>query len=300
MKKQLILLCGFVILASALYTQETTTPTELFPPIAEPKSQTDIRISLHADLGFTAILSHLYRSGDEGSGNRLFDYVKQGGQDNLVLFSRFSVEAIIASQHRIAFLYQPLTLNTKSVAERNGTAPVQISGVAFPAGTPLDLTYGFDFFRLSYLYDFLPELESELGAGLGVQLRNANIVFSSADGALRVAQNNIGLVLTIKLMAAHWFSKYFGLDFEADAFYASSAIFNGAGRPFEGWIWDAALQVKTRILPNVVAYFSIRSIGGGALGSSAYTNVFATSSVPGTQTYNALATLIPSVGISFE
>jgi hypothetical protein len=270
---------------------------ELLDPSASPEPL--VRIQAHAETGFVHVINHIYRIGSIADGNSDFDYVRQGGQDVLFPYARFSVDAILAKQHRLSFLYQPLTIKTQSVAGRNGTGSVQIDNVAFADGTPINLTYGFDFFRLSYLYDFLPQEESQIGVGISFQLRNANIDTSSADGELRVVQDNIGLVPIIKLKAAHRFSPAFGLDFEGDGFYASSAFFNGSGRPFEGWIWDASLKVITRLVDQADAYVGIRTIGGGASGSNAYDFVSATTSSGG-ETYNSLATFALTLGVTFR
>jgi len=285
--KTIILLASLLLSSfSLLSAQETPVPSEA-----------PIRVIPHAEIGFVAILEHIYRSGSTAMGNSNFNFVKQGGQDILFPFSRFTVD-VIASQHRFSALYQPLTIKTQTVAGRNATGTVKIDNTDF--GTkPINITYGFDFFRLSYLYDFLPQPNSELGIGLSFQLRNVNVDFTSVDGLDRTVQNNVGLVPIIKIKAAHRPNAAFGIDFEADGFYASSAIFNGAGKPFEGWIWDAALRIKTRIIDNSSAFLSIRSIGGGSSGTSAYDRLTATNSSSG-EGYNALATMAVTLGVSLN
>jgi hypothetical protein len=262
-----------------------------------------IRIEPHAEIGFVGVLSHLYRSGPAGTATD-FNLVTQGGQDILFPYQRYSVDVVLAGQHRITFLYQPLTVNTRTVADRNGSNggnPVVIDDATFAPGTAMDITYGFDFWRLSYLYDFVRSPDTILGVGLSLQIRNASIVFTSVDAvpAQRAVQQNIGPVPILKVRAAHWFAPAIGLDFEADGFYASSAFFNGSGKPFEGWIWDAALAAKTHITRRAVGFLAVRSIGGGAQGTNAYTYTSATTSVQGA-TYNALATLAVVLGVSVE
>lgn len=297
--RTLVIVAMLAGLAVALPAQEAQ-PVQSSLQQVLPDSPLPFQVVPQVDAGFVAVLAHQYRSGSLADGNTLFDFVRQGGQDNLYFFTRYQLDALLAGQHRISFLYQPLSLKTQAVSGFNGTGAVQIAGVDFPAGTPMDLSYGFDFYRLSYLYDFLPEPTSELGLGLSLQLRNASISFSSADGDLRTVQDNVGLVPIIKAKAATWFDDTFGIDFEADGFYASSAIFNGAGRDFEGWIWDAALALKARIMPGAVFRLWVRSIGGGASGSNAYDNLTATSSPAGQETYNSLVTLAPGIGLSLE
>jgi len=258
-----------------------------------------LQVIPHAEQGFLAILSHVYRVGSTANGNSDFNFLTQGGQDILFPYQRYSVDVVLDRRNRVTLLYQPLTLNTRTVAGRNNSGSVQIDGVLFPATTPIDITYGFDFWRLSYLYDFSSDPSAILGVGASLQIRNASIVFSSVDGKLRTVQQNIGPVPIVKMRAAKWFSPVFGLDFEGDGFYASSAFFNGSGKPFEGWIWDAALSAKTHFAPHAVAFLTVRSIGGGASGSNAYPYESSTTST-NPETYNALATLAVTLGVSLE
>ena len=231
----------------------------------------------------------------------------QGGQDTLYPFQRLSVDATVAENHIITLLYQPLTLNSRTVADRNnsnGGKPVVIDGVSFASGTPLDITYGFDFWRMSYLYDFAPEPETVLSAGVSLQVRNASIVFTSGvvtsgDGNKRTVQQNIGPVPILKTRISHWFNPRFALEFDADGFYASSAFFNGSGRPFKGWIWDVALTSKARMTAQSTAFLSLRTIGGGAEGTNAYTYVSSTTSSKAF-TWNNLGTLALTLGVTLE
>ena len=263
-----------------------------------PLPAASIEISPRAEFGLVGVLSHTYRVGSLEDGNVDFDFVTQGGQDILFPYQRYSVDMAIAGSHRITALYQPLTLTTRSVAARNDSGTVQIDGVDF-LNLPIDITYGFDFWRLSYLYDFVEDPATILGVGLSLQIRNASISFTSVDGSKRVVQQNIGPVPIIKVRAAHWLTPSFGLDFEADGFYASSAFFNGSARPFTGWVWDASLSAKTRFQDSSAAYLTVRSIGGGAEGSNAYPGISATKGT-NPQTRNVLATMAITLGLSIE
>ncbi|MBL8995212.1 MAG: hypothetical protein JNM63_17830 [Spirochaetia bacterium] len=268
-------------------------------PDKKPDSQSWIQIIPKAELGFAAVLFHQYQAGSNGT---LFNFTSQGGQDTLYPFLRLAVDVKLFERNYFTFLYQPLTLKSKTVVNRNGTTggnPLLIDDAVFPVGTPVDITYGFDFWRFSYLFDFLKDPDTILGLGVSLQLRNASIDFSSTDGTRRSISQNIGPVPIIKFRFARWFSPLFGLDFEADGFYAAGAGFNGSAKPFEGWIWDAALSVKTRLAPKVAAFATIRSIGGGAKGNNAYTYVSSTTSV-NSYTFNSLATMALNLGVSIE
>ncbi len=258
-----------------------------------------VQLIPHFETGAVKVLFHEYRAGTTADGDTLFDYVKQGGQEILFPYQRLSVDVALGPNNLVTLLYQPLTLTTKTVAGKNNTGAVQVDGVAFASDTPLDLVYGFDFWRSSWLYDFVADNRTILGAGLSLQLRNASISFTSADGTQRAISQNLGLVPILKARAAHWFTPEFALDAVADGFYASSAFFNGAGKPFKGWIWDASVSAKTRFVPGSTAFLTVRTLGGGAEGSSAYDIAYATQSTnPGS--YNALATVALTLGVELE
>jgi len=280
---EIILLAGMVMPLAAQEQRET------------PFLQVIPRI----EIGTLTVLSHQYQS---GSGGTMFDFVRQGGQDILFPYERYSVELILAGRHRVSFLYQPLTLNTRTVVGRNDTAsaPIVVDSVSFPLGSQLDLTYGFDFWRASYVYDFVSSGSTTVGAGGSLQIRNASIVFSQADGSARAVQQNIGPVPILKFRASHWFGPDFGLDLDADGFYASSALFNGATRPFEGWIWDVSVSAKARVVAGTTGFLTVRSIGGGARGDNAYDTTTSTTSSPGSYTFNSLATLAVTLGVSIQ
>ena len=67
---------------------------------------------IETEQGAIAILSHTYQNGNFKDENPTFDFVKQGGQDNMYPFSRYAVGATIADNHRLWFTYQPLNLVT--------------------------------------------------------------------------------------------------------------------------------------------------------------------------------------------
>ena len=66
----------------------------------------------------------------------------------------------------------------------------------FAAETPLNSTYGFPFWRISYLYDFLRRRGDEVSIGVSLQIRDAT--FTSADGTLRADRRDVGPVPTLK------------------------------------------------------------------------------------------------------
>jgi hypothetical protein len=178
-----------------------------------------------------------------------------------------------------------------------------IDGVLFPADSGLNVTYGFPFYRTSYLFDFARADNVELAAGVSLQLRNATLRFESTDGSLAVVTQDLGPVPILKIRGEYEFingsipGAFIGL--EADGFYASSAFFNGAEYPFEGSIFDASLRAGFEPMPGVETFINLRGLGGGANGTRGSAREFATQSRDGF-TANFLTTLSLTLGARLE
>ena len=222
------------------------------------------RVRLNPELGFVGPVFHTIQLSQDGT---KFDYLEEGGQDNLFLYARLQAEFEFFERLNIVFLYQPLDIRTK-VALQNDH---RFNGTDYPAGTPLDLRYGFSFYRLSIYYDFFRQPDRELGIGLSAQIRNATIDFTSADGTKRTSTRDIGFVPIIKLRGRYTFAKGFFLATEIDGFYAQGKGVVGrtnveAG--FKGLIVDASVRAGFYAAPVGDIYLNIRYIGGGAEGTS--------------------------------
>ena len=150
----------------------------------------------------------------------------------------------------------------------------------FPAGTPMELTYSFPFYRVSYTYDLLGKHEhAVLGVGLVMQIRNVSIQFKAldrhADGDSGEIQdlyvsNNVGLVPALAIYSEYRFP--FGLTLSADiaGSYANSEFFNGADFEFEGSILDASLRMGYELTDNWEIFGTARFFGGTSNGTSQY------------------------------
>ena len=162
-------------------TPDTALPAKYQATLAKPPN---VEWSLTAELGFLAVVSHIVQFGQEGS---RFNYRSEGGQDVLFPFFRLSTDLKFKGRHAIIFLYQPLKLVGETVLSEDTV----FDGVLFPAGTPSIRVYGFPFWRLSYAYDFLRRAGDEVSIGFGLQLRDATITFTSADGTLRADRRDL-------------------------------------------------------------------------------------------------------------
>lgn len=224
-----------------------------------------VEARLHAEVGFVAPISHNIQFGTEGT---TLDYVKEGGQDNLFPALRLSADLYlgVARRNIVVFLYQPLDLRTEVVLDDL----LVVDDVRFQPGTPVDLRYGFSFWRASWMYDVLLDEDHELGLGVSLQIRNATISFASADGTQRQSYRNIGPVPVLK---ARWRSDFDGdwfLGSEIDGFWAPIRYFNGsAGSDVEGAIIDWSVRGGYRFLRGTEGFVNLRWIGGGAVGTDA-------------------------------
>jgi hypothetical protein len=242
-----------VILALAL-AAAAADPSLLNPDGAGP------RVALDAELGFVAPLSHTIQFGQQGT---TLDYVGEGGQDNLFPFARTSVELGLGARHIVILLYQPLTLRTEVSLDQE----LRVDDAVFAAGTPMDLRYGFSFWRGSWMFDLAASDEVETGLGLSLQIRNATIDFTAADGSERRSYRNIGPVPILKLRHRRGVGARGFVAGEVDGFWAPIRYINGSGSDVEGAIVDLSLKGGLKLRHGAEAYLALRWIGGGAVGT---------------------------------
>lgn len=246
-----------------------------------------LRLSVEAESGAVKILHHTYQVGDTATD---FNFVLNGGQELLFPFERYTATLIFGEAHRLRFLYQPLQIDTQI----NAKTAFTIDDQDFAAGQAVDISYSFPFYRLSYLYDFVPG-PMELAVGAALQLRNASIRFSSVDGSRRAVSQNLGPVPAFIVSARLPFGKTMYAAFEATGLYASSAFINGADFDFEGSILDSSLRAGTAINQNAEAFLNLRFLGGSAKGVSEYDRIYWTQSEE-KFTANYLATMSLTLG----
>lgn len=252
-------------------------------------------MSLFYELGFVKVLSHTIQFGTTGDGATDFDYVKQGGQEILFPFQRASAVLTLGERHNLIFLYQPLTIETKINIREN----IRIDETNFLAGTAMLLKYGFPFWRLSYVFDFISTEDLTIGAGLSFQLRNASIIFQSLDGEQMTVNQNLGPVPILKVWARYDLENGMFFGTEIDGFYASSSFFNGADFEFVGSILDASARVGFRLRENVDSFLNVRFLGGTAAGVSQYEDQYWTQGVADS-TSNNLSTLSATLGFTLR
>lgn len=217
------------------------------------------RFSAQAELGALAVLSHKVQFGKDGT---YFNYVQRGGQDNLFFVTRWSAELKIAERHSVVFLYQPLELETRAQLERE----LRVDETRFPEGTGVTFRYGFPFYRLSYLYDVLPDERRELAFGVSAQIRNATIEFAEVNGSRFKSYRNIGFVPLLKARGSYtWTSGEF-VGFEIDGLYAPIRGANGSDNEVTGALLDASIRAGVAWIDRSRVFVNLRYITGGSTG----------------------------------
>lgn len=225
------------------------------------RSPAKVAIFPTAELGFVAPLAHTIAFGKDGS---TFDYVEDGGQDVLFPFVRLSVDLDVGRSSFLA-LYQPLDIVSTSLLQRT----VRIDGVDFAAGEPLTTRYGFTFWRGSWLYDLLPSAEREVAFGLGLQIRDANIEFTSGNGEQFVGKRNVGPVPVLSYRGRFPVGQTAWIGAQVEGMYAPIKYLNGGDVDVEGALLDATIKAGLEAKNGVTPFIAIRYLGGGAEGTSA-------------------------------
>ncbi len=226
------------------------------------KAPIAVRLKLGGELGALGVAYHSLQFGSNGT---RFDLRRDGRQDTMFFFARISTELEIDDHHEIILLYQPLRLRTQTVLESDLVADDE----TFAAGSGVDLFYGFDFYRISYAYDFLTDLDDEVAIGFSMQFRNFRSSYVSTDGEQAVVNTNFGPVPAFKFRGRHQLTRAnFWYGAEVDGFYANLPFINGGDDPVEGLIVDASLRAGVTVAKIVKPFFNVRYLGGGAKGTS--------------------------------
>ncbi|THB65042.1 MAG: hypothetical protein D6B26_04225 [Spirochaetaceae bacterium] len=255
-------------------------------------------VSAQAETGIVRPLVHTIQIGQNGY---RFDYVNEGGQEILRPWFRFEVDAVIKDRHQITFLYQPLTLlSSTRVDVEDG---LLIDDVRFVHDTPLDLQYGFDFYRGGYKYRIINSEKTQLALGAALQIRNASIIFDgyqeAAGGGIeeaRVVTQDLGPVPVLSFELNKRFGSRFFMEAGLDGFYAPVRYLNLRDVDVVGWLYDASLRVGVDWIENSQVYVGLRALGGGADGTAGERSLWTQSRSEPRYTWNNLNLVSLSLG----
>ncbi len=257
------------------------------------RESSPVQVFLEAEQGTLLVAYHTIQIGKD---NDPFNYRTQGGQEILFPFARYQAGLTISDRHLVSLLYQPLTIVTK-VPFRDS---VTMDDVPFDGSdNPMELTYGFPFYRLTYGYNLLRGDQAQLYVGAVLQLRNASIIFSEIGGEQIAVSQNLGPVPALFAQGRYVFPSGLTLMGEATGIFASSAFINGADFTFEGSLLDASLRAGYLLESGMEMFFNLRFLGGSAKGESEYDNA-AWSKSKEQFTANYLGTVSASIGVTLR
>lgn len=262
--------------------------------IAAAPGSAEVRVTANAEMGFLRSLYHDIQIGEDGY---RFNYVKEGGQEILMPFTRFEIQTVINDRTQLNFLYQPLTLNTKTRVDRAGG--IKVDGLVFADDTPLDLQYGFDFYRLTWRRLVSGE-PWQLWLGAALQIRNASIIFDGYDAAgdqIRAMSQDLGPVPVLSMALRREYPQGAFLAATLEGFFAPVKYLNLRDVDVVGWLYDTAFLFGVPVRPDSEAYISLRFVGGGAEGTGSDRKYWTQSRDVPRWTWNNLNLAIVSLGM---
>ena len=176
------------------------------------------------------------------------DFDSQAG-----FYGRLRLNWRVSPRSTLSALYAPLTLKASGTAR----TPVVFFEQTFPAGSPVEGSYTFNSYRLTYRYEFLRNERWTVGAGFTAKIRDAAISLES--GNIRSEKTNVGFVPLLNFRAEYRGPGRWGFLFEADALAAP-----------QGRAEDVLAAVLFRVSPVMTLQAGYRIVEGGADNDEVY------------------------------
>ena len=159
----------------------------------------------------------------------------------------------INDRHGLRALLAPLSITeTGNISE-----PVNFAGETYQPGAPVEATYQFNSWRLTYHYRFLDREKLRLWVGFTAKIRDAKIELSQGDTTSK--DTDVGFVPLLYLAADWNFAERWHLLFDFDG------LAGGPGRAF-----DIALKLGYDFNDHWGITGGYRTIEGGADVDSVY------------------------------
>ncbi len=169
------------------------------------------------------------------------------------VFIRLRAGYTIKSRHTISVLYAPLTVKSEGSINRQ----IDFEGVTFPANTPLDASYTFNSYRITYRYDFVKKPKFEFGLGFTAKIRDAEIALKGDD--LSAKKTNVGFVPIINFRLNWKAKEKLGILLEGDALAAP-----------QGRAEDVLIAITYKLFDKLAIKTGYRILEGGADNDEVY------------------------------
>jgi hypothetical protein len=168
-------------------------------------------------------------------------------------FIRIRAGYTIKSKHTISILYAPLTIKSSGSINKQ----INFDGVTFPSNTPLNTSYTFNSYRLTYRYDIVRKPKIDFGFGFTAKIRDAEIALNSES--LSTSKKNVGFVPIINFRLNWKINDRIGILFEGDALVAP-----------QGRAEDVLLAGTYKLSDQLVVRIGYRILEGGASNDEVY------------------------------
>jgi len=168
-------------------------------------------------------------------------------------FIRIRTGYTIKSRHNISLLYAPLTVKSNG----STTFPIEFEGETFPANTPIDASYTFNSYRITYRYDFVKKPKFEFGLGFTAKIRDAEISLNGQG--ISASKSNVGFVPIINFRLNWKLNDKMGALLEGDALAAP-----------QGRAEDVLIAGTYNLSDHLLIRFGYRILEGGADNDEVY------------------------------
>jgi hypothetical protein len=157
-------------------------------------------------------------------------------------------------RHTISLLYAPLTVLSDGSIGKD----IIYEGITFPADSPIEASYKFNSYRITYRYDIVQKPKIDFGLGFTAKIRDAKIDLTS--GELYSEKVNVGFVPIINFSLHYKPYEKLGLLFEGDALAAP-----------QGRAEDVSLTATYKVSDHFLLRAGYRILEGGADNDEVYT-----------------------------
>lgn len=231
--------------------RHSLTVVGLLTLLAAPSGAGDLRASLEGGAAWQT-RNDFRIPGDGGTLVPLADY-----ESGPFAAFRASLDWDLTGRQSLRLLAAPLRVETTFTP----ASPVNFQELVFPAGSPLDATYVFNSYRLTWYWRFPPGEKWSFRLGATLKVRDAQIALAGAAG--RSAKDDLGVVPLLYAYARYQATDRFALELEADALAAP-----------QGRAEDVSLKGVFRVSDRVEVDLGYRLLEGGADNDEVYTFAF--------------------------
>jgi hypothetical protein len=187
--------------------------------------------------------------GDQGT---LFSFSREL-ETSPKVFYRLRGSYTFGTRHNISLLFAPLTVNSEGMLSRN----LIFEGVEFPSATPLEGSYKFNSYRITYRYDIVEKPRFEFGLGFTAKIRDARIAMTSASQ--KSEKTNVGFVPILNIRLDWMITDKLSLFLDGDALAAP-----------QGRAEDIFIGTKYRVSDKIGLKAGYRILEGGADNDEVY------------------------------